>query len=126
MSDWVWGDGAARLFSILAARVQYACNNRNFANRTETGPSPLLPRQPNLRVTPSESRGSGGWVASVNSETMSCEEEEEGEERASRSITRDGHIHKLCRCLFAEIISPAQVPAHAHTATGLNVSRNAL
>lgn len=39
--------GAARLFSIPAARpVQYACNNRNFANRTATGPSPLLPRQP--------------------------------------------------------------------------------
>lgn len=35
-----------RLFPIPAASVQYACNNRNFANRRETGLCPLLSRQP--------------------------------------------------------------------------------
>lgn len=47
VSDKVWvGDGGARLFPIPAANVQYACNNRNFANRRETGLCPLLSRQP--------------------------------------------------------------------------------
>lgn len=46
VSHKVWvGDGGARLFPIPAANVQYACNNRNFANRIETGLCPLLSRQ---------------------------------------------------------------------------------
>lgn len=38
-----WGGDGARLFPIPAAHVQRACNDRNFANRIETGlcsPSP--------------------------------------------------------------------------------------
>lgn len=47
VSDKVWvGDCGARLFPIPAANVQYACNNRNFANRIEMGLCPPLSRQP--------------------------------------------------------------------------------
>lgn len=46
-SDKVWvGDGSARLFPVPPANVQYACNNRNFANRIERGLCPLLSHQP--------------------------------------------------------------------------------
>lgn len=63
------GDGA-RHFPIPAADLQYACSNRNFANRIEAYVL-CCHDNPNLRVTPREIRGSGGWAVSTNREKMS-------------------------------------------------------
>lgn len=41
-----WGMVVQGSSPIPAANVQYACNNRNFANRIEMGLCPLLSRQP--------------------------------------------------------------------------------
>lgn len=55
--DKVWvGVGGASLFPIPAA-------NRNFTDRVEAACVLRCHDNPNLRVTPSAQRGSGGWLA---------------------------------------------------------------
>lgn len=92
VSDKMWvGDGSARLFLVPPTNVQYACNNRNFANTIEMGLCPLLSHQP--KPQSHTKRNKRKWGMGGMSKTRNVSWEKEEKER-TRQLTTNSKFDK--------------------------------